>query len=226
MQAPLEPLPARRRTARGTYRPSEHVFAALQTVFGVCLVIGGLLAARAGEGVCGLRGDGTAAPDGGRGAVTALSAPAPATAGGGDVLSGMIAALLARGLDPFAAACAAVLAHARAGKLGMGTTLTALPAPASAFCTDETSVLRVAMVTGGDALESVSQEVMLNGANAALLTSDGGFLVTQNGGIDFTQVRLYDDPPPYRPVTGGIQRIAPDGSVTYLLDASTDRMPW
>ena len=29
----------------------------------------------------------------------------------------MIAALLARGLDPFAAACAAVLAHARAGRV-------------------------------------------------------------------------------------------------------------
>ena len=45
-----------------------------------------------------------------------LAAPALATAGTGDVLSGMIAALLARGLDPFDAACAAVLAHARAGR--------------------------------------------------------------------------------------------------------------
>jgi NAD(P)H-hydrate epimerase len=32
------------------------------------------------------------------------------------VLSGIAAALLARGLDPFVAACAAVLAHARAGR--------------------------------------------------------------------------------------------------------------
>ena len=48
--------------------------------------------------------------------VNAISAPALATAGSGDVLSGMIAALLARGLEPFAAACAAVLAHARAGR--------------------------------------------------------------------------------------------------------------
>ncbi len=39
--------------------------------------------------------------------------PPPGT---GDVLSGIVAALLARGLDPFAAACAAVLAHARAGR--------------------------------------------------------------------------------------------------------------
>jgi NAD(P)H-hydrate epimerase len=32
------------------------------------------------------------------------------------VLSGICAALLARGLDPFAAGCAAVIAHARAGR--------------------------------------------------------------------------------------------------------------
>ena len=30
--------------------------------------------------------------------------------------SGIVAALLARGLEPFAAACAAVIAHARAGR--------------------------------------------------------------------------------------------------------------
>ncbi len=47
---------------------------------------------------------------------TRSPAPALATAGTGDVLSGMTAALLARGLEPFAAACAAVLAHARAGR--------------------------------------------------------------------------------------------------------------
>jgi hypothetical protein len=55
-----------------------------------------------------------------------------------------------------------------------GTTLNALAAPASAFCTDETSTLRVAMIAGGEALESVSQEVMLNGANAALLIKANG----------------------------------------------------
>jgi hydroxyethylthiazole kinase-like uncharacterized protein yjeF len=63
-----------------------------------------------------LKGDDTIVTDGERIAVNALSAPALATAGSGDVLSGMIAALLARGLEPFAAACAAVLAHARAGR--------------------------------------------------------------------------------------------------------------
>jgi NAD(P)H-hydrate epimerase len=63
-----------------------------------------------------LKGDDTIVCDGGRVAVNALSAPALATAGTGDVLSGIIAALLARGLEPFAAACAAVLTGARSGR--------------------------------------------------------------------------------------------------------------
>ena len=73
-------------------------------------------AARAAGAVVVLKGDDTIVTDGERVAVNALSAPALATAGTGDVLSGMIAALLARGLEPFAAACAAVVAHARAGR--------------------------------------------------------------------------------------------------------------
>lgn len=63
-----------------------------------------------------LKGDDTIVTDGTRTAVNAISAPALATAGSGDVLSGVIAALLARGLEPFAAACAAVVAHACAGR--------------------------------------------------------------------------------------------------------------
>jgi len=63
-----------------------------------------------------LKGDDTIVTDGERVAVNALSAPALATAGTGDVLSGIVAAMLARGLEPFAAACAAVYAHARAGR--------------------------------------------------------------------------------------------------------------
>jgi ADP-dependent NAD(P)H-hydrate dehydratase / NAD(P)H-hydrate epimerase len=73
-------------------------------------------AARAAGAIVLLKGDDTIVTDGERVAVNALAAPALATAGSGDVLSGMTAALLARGLDPFAAACAAVLAHARAGR--------------------------------------------------------------------------------------------------------------
>ncbi len=73
-------------------------------------------AARSAGAVVVLKGDDTIVSDGERVAVNALSAPALATAGTGDVLSGMTAALLARGLEPFTAACAAVLAHARAGR--------------------------------------------------------------------------------------------------------------
>jgi NAD(P)H-hydrate epimerase len=62
-----------------------------------------------------LKGEDTIVTDGERVAVNALAAPALATAGTGDALSGITAAMLARGLEPFAAACAAVLAHARAG---------------------------------------------------------------------------------------------------------------
>jgi NAD(P)H-hydrate epimerase len=73
-------------------------------------------AAEAAGAVVVLKGDDTIVTDGERVAVNAIAAPALATAGSGDVLSGVTAALLARGLEPFAAACAAVLAHARAGR--------------------------------------------------------------------------------------------------------------
>jgi NAD(P)H-hydrate epimerase len=73
-------------------------------------------AAGRGGAIVVLKGDDTIVTDGERVAVNAVSAPALATAGSGDVLSGIAAALLARGLEPFAAACAAVVAHARAGQ--------------------------------------------------------------------------------------------------------------
>jgi NAD(P)H-hydrate epimerase len=65
-----------------------------------------------------LKGDDTivAHPDG-RVAISPGGAPGLATAGTGDVLSGVMAGLLARGTDPFHAACAAVYAHLRAGEL-------------------------------------------------------------------------------------------------------------
>jgi len=53
----------------------------------------------------------------GRVAVSRGDAPALATAGTGDVLSGVIGALLARGVEPFRAACAGVELHRRAGRL-------------------------------------------------------------------------------------------------------------
>ncbi len=65
-----------------------------------------------------LKGDDTivAAP-GGPVAINPGATPALATAGTGDVLSGVIGTLLAKRMDPFAAAAAGVLAHARAGKV-------------------------------------------------------------------------------------------------------------
>jgi len=74
-------------------------------------------AARAGAVVV-LKGDDTlvARPDGLVG-ISQGGAPALATAGTGDVLAGVIGALVARGVDAFGAACAAVHLHARAGRL-------------------------------------------------------------------------------------------------------------
>lgn len=64
------------------------------------------------------------------------------------------------------------------------------------------------------------------GANAALLASDGGFLVTQNGGIDFSLGGRYPEAPPYRPAVPGIQRVAADGTVSYVVHESTDDGPF
>ena len=64
-----------------------------------------------------LKGDDTivAEPEG-RVAVSPGGAPALATAGTGDVLSGVVAAMLAKGLDPFNAACAGGRLHLDAGR--------------------------------------------------------------------------------------------------------------
>ncbi len=74
-------------------------------------------AADIAQAVIVLKGDDTliAAPDG-TVAVNTGGSPALATAGTGDVLTGVIAALLAQRLDPFLAACAGVCLHARAGR--------------------------------------------------------------------------------------------------------------
>ena len=75
-------------------------------------------AARRAQAIVVLKGDDTiiARPDGVV-AINDLSAPALATAGTGDVLSGIIGAHLAKGMDPFAAACAGVRRHAAAGRV-------------------------------------------------------------------------------------------------------------
>jgi hydroxyethylthiazole kinase-like uncharacterized protein yjeF len=65
-----------------------------------------------------LKGDDTlVATPNGRVAVSRGFAPALATAGTGDVLSGVIGAMLAKGLAPAHAACAGVYAHLRAGQI-------------------------------------------------------------------------------------------------------------
>ncbi len=76
------------------------------------------LAAERARAVVVLKGDDTLVADpSGMVAVSAGDSPALATAGTGDVLCGVIAALLAQGLPAFAAAAAGVLLHAQAGRL-------------------------------------------------------------------------------------------------------------
>jgi NAD(P)H-hydrate epimerase len=74
--------------------------------------------ARRSDAVVVLKGRGTitAAPDG-TVVVDAGGSPALASAGTGDVLTGVISAFLSKGLDPLPAAAAAVAVHARAGAL-------------------------------------------------------------------------------------------------------------
>jgi NAD(P)H-hydrate epimerase len=74
------------------------------------------LARRAGA-IAVLKGAGTIVTDGERLFVNRTGNPGMATGGSGDVLSGLLGALLARGMEPFAAACLAVHAHGRAGDL-------------------------------------------------------------------------------------------------------------
>ncbi len=77
-------------------------------------------AARRAHAIVVLKGDDTLVVAPGQDGLVAVSrggAPALATAGTGDVLSGTIGALLARGVEPFTAACAGVELHRRAGRL-------------------------------------------------------------------------------------------------------------
>ena len=61
---------------------------------------------------------------------------------------------------------------------------------------------------------------VIGGANSAHLARDGGFVVTNNGGIDFTvfagHLGLDATKIPYRPGPPCLQRVAPDGGVTTL----------
>ncbi|MCB9705828.1 MAG: NAD(P)H-hydrate epimerase [Myxococcales bacterium] len=67
-----------------------------------------------------LKGEGTLIDDGERLAIAVSGGPGLATAGSGDCLTGFLAALLARGLGPWEAACAGVHLHGIAGELAEG----------------------------------------------------------------------------------------------------------
>lgn len=99
-------------------------------------------AARSGAVVV-LKGDDTlvAEPEG-RVAVSRGGSSALATAGTGDVLSGVIGAFLAKQLDPFTAASAGVLVHARAGRLATGS-----HGPDGVIASDVTAALPRALVS-------------------------------------------------------------------------------
>lgn len=77
-------------------------------------------AARRANAIVVLKGDDTLVVGPDEAASVGVSrgdAPALATAGTGDVLAGVIGALLARGVEPFMAACAGVELHRRAGRI-------------------------------------------------------------------------------------------------------------
>lgn len=69
-----------------------------------------------------LKGADTLVVEGGRTAVVRAGGVALATAGTGDILTGVIGALLSRGMDPYGAACAGAWAHGRAAELWLEET--------------------------------------------------------------------------------------------------------
>ena len=93
-----------------------------------------------------LKGDDTivAEPEG-RVGVSPGGAPGLATAGTGDVLSGMIAALIARGLEARTAVAAAVHAHTRAGRAAAA----AIGAPESVIAGDVIEAIPAGITPGG-----------------------------------------------------------------------------
>jgi sugar lactone lactonase YvrE len=62
------------------------------------------------------------------------------------------------------------------------------------------------------------------GPNSCAPAVDGGFLVTQNGGVDFSLFQLpgFGDLPACKPVTPGIQYVSASGDCRYLASHATD----
>jgi gluconolactonase len=56
------------------------------------------------------------------------------------------------------------------------------------------------------------------GANGAALAADETLLVTQNGGIDFSKLGLFEQAPELDPRVPGLQHVQLDGSVQYVAD--------
>ncbi len=84
--------------------------------------------------------------------LAAAGGPALATAGSGDVLSGVIGAFCARGLAPFEAAALAAHVHGRAASLGPAQGLVAgdLPALVAAFLSEPGAAPATPALAGGD----------------------------------------------------------------------------
>jgi len=131
------PLRARRAPAVLTPHAGEYVHLAGEKVGDDRLAAARRLADRA-QAVVLLKGPGEVIADGastpGRAAINTTGGPWLASAGTGDVLSGIIGGFLARGAEPFWAAAAGAVAHGRAadvaGHTGLvaGDLISALPA--------------------------------------------------------------------------------------------------
>lgn len=128
--------PLRARAAPTVLTPHEGEYARLESgPPGADRVAAARRLADAARAVVLLKGPTTviAEPDGGRVALNPTGGPWLATAGTGDVLAGIVGALLARGVPPFEAAAAAAWVHGRAadvaGHTGLvaGDLVTALP---------------------------------------------------------------------------------------------------